>query len=215
MDSTQPITQYLNRARAGDAEAGRALFGLLYERLLAVARRPLGKTNLPLVEPEDAVASAFESYCHDVTGERFAGAQNRDELMALLAVIVYRKALNLLKRQKGKTRCPAEEVSGGDAVNAVAARGEPTRLPRQSQQFLDGIADRELRDIDPSMLDAGCLDVLEGLAAEGDRLVEVVLWKLHGCTNAEIARKLGCALKSVERKLRRVRELWDREASDA
>jgi DNA-directed RNA polymerase specialized sigma24 family protein len=34
---------------------------------------------------------------------------------------------------------------------------------------------------------------------------------MEGLTNAEIAARLGCIEKTVERKLRRIRSLWARE----
>jgi DNA-binding CsgD family transcriptional regulator len=34
------------------------------------------------------------------------------------------------------------------------------------------------------------------------------LWKLEGYTNDEIAAKLGCARRTVERKLRVIRAVW-------
>jgi DNA-directed RNA polymerase specialized sigma24 family protein len=38
-----------------------------------------------------------------------------------------------------------------------------------------------------------------------------VLWKLEGYTNQEIAGKLGCALRTVERTLRLIRRIWNQE----
>ena len=39
----------------------------------------------------------------------------------------------------------------------------------------------------------------------------VAVWKMEGYSNAEIARKLGCVERSVERKLRLIRNRWARE----
>ena len=39
-------------------------------------------------------------------------------------------------------------------------------------------------------------------------LRSVALWKVEGYTNEEIAEKLGCVVRSVERKLQRIRILW-------
>jgi DNA-directed RNA polymerase specialized sigma24 family protein len=40
---------------------------------------------------------------------------------------------------------------------------------------------------------------------EDEQLREIALLKLEGCTNPEIARQLGCALSTVERRLRLIR----------
>jgi DNA-directed RNA polymerase specialized sigma24 family protein len=61
------------------------------------------------------------------------------------------------------------------------------------------------------------------LADECQRLMEqlgdptlqsVAAWKLEGYTNDEIAARLGCVTKTVERKLARIRSKWAREIRD-
>ncbi len=38
---------------------------------------------------------------------------------------------------------------------------------------------------------------------------QVAQGKLEGCENADIARKLGCSRRTVERKLQVIRRIWD------
>jgi len=45
-----------------------------------------------------------------------------------------------------------------------------------------------------------------------DTLRQIATWKLEGYTNAEIAGKLGCVTRTVERKLEMIRERWHRRA---
>ena len=40
-------------------------------------------------------------------------------------------------------------------------------------------------------------------------LRQIALWKLEGHTNAEIAAQLDCTLRTVERKLERIRAYWE------
>jgi DNA-directed RNA polymerase specialized sigma24 family protein len=40
-------------------------------------------------------------------------------------------------------------------------------------------------------------------------LRQIALWKLEGYTNAEIAARLDCTLRTVERKLERIRGYWE------
>jgi DNA-directed RNA polymerase specialized sigma24 family protein len=50
------------------------------------------------------------------------------------------------------------------------------------------------------------------LGSLGDTELEsVALWKMEGFTNQEIAGKLACGLRSVERKLRLIRTIWAQE----
>ena len=43
-----------------------------------------------------------------------------------------------------------------------------------------------------------------------ESLEKIVLMKLEGFTNEEIAEQLGCVTRTVERKLERIREKWNR-----
>ena len=54
-----------------------------------------------------------------------------------------------------------------------------------------------------------CQELLELL---DDRLREVALLRLQGFSNEEIAGQIGRSVKSVERYLKAIREVWDQDA---
>lgn len=58
----------------------------------------------------------------------------------------------------------------------------------------------------PLQLAEECQQLLECL--KDDSLRQVALWKLEGLTNREIAERLGCVEKTIERKLKSIRQLW-------
>jgi DNA-directed RNA polymerase specialized sigma24 family protein len=45
-------------------------------------------------------------------------------------------------------------------------------------------------------------------------LRSVATWKLEGYTDVEIAGRLGCVTRTVERKLARIRSIWANEMRD-
>jgi DNA-directed RNA polymerase specialized sigma24 family protein len=47
---------------------------------------------------------------------------------------------------------------------------------------------------------------------DDETLRSLVVWKMEGYTNEEIASKLGCVTRTIERKLRLIREIWENEA---
>jgi DNA-directed RNA polymerase specialized sigma24 family protein len=51
---------------------------------------------------------------------------------------------------------------------------------------------------------------LLGLLGDAE-LERVAVWKMEGHSNEEIAEKLGCVPRTVERKLRLIRDIWQRE----
>ncbi len=52
-----------------------------------------------------------------------------------------------------------------------------------------------------------CQRLLGQLGAGGLR--EVAVWKMEGYSNEEIAAKLGCVPRAVERKVALIRPLWE------
>jgi DNA-directed RNA polymerase specialized sigma24 family protein len=55
---------------------------------------------------------------------------------------------------------------------------------------------------------------LLGLLDEPD-LRQIALWKVEGYTNEEIATRLDCVARTVERKVSRIRVLWRHGLEDA
>jgi DNA-directed RNA polymerase specialized sigma24 family protein len=48
-----------------------------------------------------------------------------------------------------------------------------------------------------------------------DELRAIAVWKMEGLTNQGIATRLGCALPTVERRLRLIRKTWSAEVGGA
>jgi len=44
-------------------------------------------------------------------------------------------------------------------------------------------------------------------------LRSIAVWKMEGYTVEEIAARLGCVPRTIERKLRTIRELWGEEVA--
>ena len=51
-----------------------------------------------------------------------------------------------------------------------------------------------------------CQRLLDAL--DSPELAQVALWKMEGDANEEIAAKLGCVPRTVERRLRLIRSVW-------
>ena len=45
-------------------------------------------------------------------------------------------------------------------------------------------------------------------------LRQIAVWKLECYTNEEIAAKLGCVVRSVERKLQLIRNMWAKDGNE-
>ncbi len=192
MSSTGSVSQWIVRLKAGDREATRELWEHYFRRLVGLARGKLTGRQRGADE-EDVALSAFASFCDGAEQGRFPQLDDRDDLWRLLMVITARKALRLL-RDEGRLKRGGGQVVLADAdegaLEQVIGR-EPApefaaQVVEEFQYLLDHLPDENLRS--------------------------VVVWKMEGFTNEEIAAKLNCAPRTVERKLQVIRELWRPES---
>jgi RNA polymerase sigma factor (sigma-70 family) len=182
------ITQWVGQLRAGDAVAARRLWDRYFQDMVALARRKLGRAPCRWADEEDVALSAFKSFCRGLASGRFLDAIDRDNLWQLLFTLTARKAVDLLRRQGRRKR-------GGDAA-AEQLDADAVAAPEAGPDFA-ALFDEEVRRL---------------LEALGDpQLRAVAQWKMDGFTSAEIADRLGCAERTVERKLRVIRRLWQEE----
>ena len=114
--------------------------------------------------------------------------------------ITERKALNLMRDLRREKR-GGGLVQGESAFQASACSADGSGIdqvvgPEPSPEFAAAMADG--------------LNHLLGLLDNHKR--HIALLKLEGHTNEEIAATLGCAVPTVERRLRLIREKWKGEA---
>ena len=196
MTSALSVTRWITQLKAGDSEAAQKLWEGYYQRMVERARQKLHGMPRRLADEEDVAISAFNSFCAGARCARFPLLSDRNSLWALLMAITAHKAADVTRyelRQKrgGRTR----EANGVDdaALSEVIGR-EPT------PEFALQVAE-ECRRL---------LDILND-----DGLRTVALWKMEGYTVEEIADRLGCVPRTIERKLRVIRRLWEDEIDHA
>jgi DNA-directed RNA polymerase specialized sigma24 family protein len=196
MSSEGSVTGWLGELQAGRPEAAQPLWERYFARLVGLARLKLRGTALRVADEEDVALSAFDSFFRGAEQGRFPRLDDRENLWQLLVVITARKASNLRRhenRQKRGGRAAGETTPNPTALELEQVIGrEPT--PAFAAQLAD-----ECRSLFALLPDA--------------ELRSVAQLKLEGDTNPEIAAKLGCALRSVERKLGVIRSLWGHRAS--
>jgi DNA-directed RNA polymerase specialized sigma24 family protein len=200
--SEDAVTQWLHGLADGDESAIREIWQLYYSRLVNLAEQRLRGRSRRTADGEDVALSAFHSFCQASAAGAFPRLESRDDLWRILVTITARKASihmrdSCRKKRGGGTvrgesvflRADASEAYGG--LNEVMGR-EPTpelavQMAEQCQRLLDRLPDETLRDI--------------------------AVRKLQGYLNEEIARQLDCTPRTIERKLARIRALWQEEAT--
>jgi DNA-directed RNA polymerase specialized sigma24 family protein len=185
------VTRWLDQLRAGNPEAAGPLWERYFRRLVALARARLHSAPRRSADEEDVALSAFDSFCRGAGQGRFPHLDDRDDLWRLLVTITARKVYHLRRDEGRKKR-------GGGAAPSFAASAELEQVVGQepTPEFAAQVAEE-------------CRRLLDSL---GDpTLRAVALWKMEGYTSEEIAVRLDCAPRTVERKLRLIRDTWEGE----
>ena len=176
--------------------AARLVWRRYFQELLALARSHLSARIRGREDEEDVLQSMYKSFCLRQRRGDF-DLSNRDQLWKLLVQITLRKARNTANRHLQAKRDVRRDASG----NAAPADNfdEPTALLNQLDMD------------DPTPAEAALLN--EALEQRFQALREpqlrlIAQKKLEGYTNQEIAGELQCTVRSVERKLERIRTYW-------
>lgn len=189
MEPEESITLLIGQLRAGDALAARRLWDRYYGNMVDLARRKLTGTSCRWADEEDVALSAFKSFCDGAANGRFSKPINADNLWQLLFTLTARKAVDLLRRECRLKRSPTRTAADFDLEDLIAPDLSPdfaAQMVEQCRLLLDGLGDPQLR--------------------------QIAQWKMEGYTSAEIANRTGCTERTVERKLRVIRRLWQEEA---
>lgn len=192
MSSEGSVTRWLGALQAGDSAAAQQLWERYFRRLVGLARHKLQGAARRVADEEDVALSAFDSFCRNAEQGRFPLLADRDSLWRLLVVVTARKAAHLVRDERRQKR-------GGDAV--------------QAHGTADGILEKLLsQEPGPDFAAEVAEECQRLLQRLGDpELTSVALARMEGYTVEEIAAKIGCAPRSVKRKLRLIRTIWEKE----
>ena len=201
MPDPDDLTRWISQLGDGNEAAAQVLWQQYFARLVRFARRKL--TDLPhrTFDEEDVALSAMFTFFRGMEEGRFAQVAGRDDLWKLLVTITARKIY-------GQQRHTMREKRGGGRV-----RGESAfQSVDHDQDMANGIGEVLGREPSPElaiMLVENTQQFLECLGEES--LIQIARMKLEGWSNDEIAQQLGCVRRTVERKLGRIREKWEKQ----
>jgi DNA-directed RNA polymerase specialized sigma24 family protein len=197
------VSRWIDDLKGGDPSAAQPLWEHFFDRLVRLARQKLRSSRRTGADAdeEDAALSAFDSFCQGAARGRFPLLSDREDLWRLLVVITARKAAAQSRRRRTVKR-------GGDRI-AVAA-GPFSTDDSASGRDLDEIVGDEPTPEFAAMVAEEYRRLLDRLGDESLR--RVAIWRMEGYTNDEIADRLGCARRTVARRLDVIRRVWSEEA---
>lgn len=192
------VTLWLHLLKQGNRDAARELWERYAHRMNQVARNRLRHEKHGGFDEEDVTLSAFENFCRAVQTGRYADLEGSDSLWQLLATFTLRKASDRLKGE-------AAEKRGGTQASGQEIRtyqgGDDSRLEK--------IPTREMGPETAALIAEECSQLFRLL--DDSELESLVVLKLEGFTNDEIAEHLGYTRRTIQRMLKNIRDLWKHE----
>ena len=193
---TMNITHWLPNLQQGDEQAADRLWQEYFVKIVRLAKRRMDGLRLRAADEEDVALSAMNSFCR-MAQNREEPIANSTELWKLLATIVKRKVNKERQRQFAAKRQEHRLL------------GESGISPQENGKNADrnGLAQFFGRDPSPEL-------AME-LAETWERILnlpnaeELVLLKNDGYSNSEIAEKLGCSTRTVQRSIENIRKEWE------
>lgn len=199
MSSIGSLTLHIQHLQSPDdrqrEEAARVIWERFASRLQALVRRHLDNRIRRREDEQDILQSMYVSFCTGQLRGKTAPA-SREELWKLLVRITMCKVVNTANRHLAARRDVWRERNPAAEPNGTT----PTLFPRWMLDHVDRAQPSpEERVVVVEELDR----LLQGLPDEYRR---IVVWKLEGFTNAEIACMLDRTVRCVELKMQLIRK---------
>ena len=169
-------------------------------RHLARKRMPVG--GLPIADDEDVAISVFRIFLDGIKNGRFEATRSKGQAQALLNRLTVDKTIDLIRFHQAKCRCPRisrphERDENDNRQESIAfVQSMPDDVVDTKQRT--ALSEMEWRDDASRMINS----------LSEATLKTIVVMKFLGHSNDEIASKLGCVTRTVERKLNVIRRIW-------
>lgn len=183
------ITRWMDCLRDGDELAAHRLWERYFLPLTRLAKRQLPDDYRRAGDEEDVALSALATLFSQMRDGHLDRMSDRDDLWRWLVVVTGNKALGRLRHEQRVKRGGKGARPVNQNLNLIASSMPPPEF--------EVIVNEEFQRL---------MDLLKD-----DVLRQIALWKLDGIGNNEIASRLGCARRTVTRKLNYIRKLWETE----
>jgi len=193
------ISQQLDEIKQYDEAAIAALWDRCYPALAKFAEKRLEAIGIQqrAFNGDDVAASAMMSFLKAVQLNRFPTLDSEDGLFRLLKRITIRKVIDR-KRKSQTLKAGSGKVRGESAFGLSADSGTALGI--------DGVQGESPSPEWIAIMEEECQNLFALL--QDKELQSIACYRLEGYSNSEIATKLGCAVATVERRLKEIRARW-------
>lgn len=198
--SDEAVTLWVKSLENGDQDAASQLWEYCFPRLLRYSVKRLPDNLRRVMDEEDIALSAFKSFCLGAKKGSFENLAGRDELWKLLLCITARKAQNHIRHETRKKR-GGGKVSGESIFQLGKDNSGDQPTGGIGQVPEDGPSPELLAQITEDF--KNYMDLLND-----ETLRAIAILRIEGYSVDEIADRVGCAKRSVERRLNLIRKTW-------
>lgn len=192
------VTDWIQQLRAGDSVAAQRLWERYFQQMVTLARRRLEGAAKAMADEEDVALSAFRSFCLGARDGRFPQLLDSDSLWPLLMVITANKSVDLIRRNNRLRRGGRANVQRDNTNSAVSILNE-IMSKEPTPEFAAEVADQLQR-------------LLNKLREKGDDdLSRIALLRMDGFSHKEIADRIGCSVRSIDRKMIVIAQVWEKD----
>ena len=191
-----PISIWLEDLKNGEQAAALKIWNHFVARLCAIARQKIRPETRRVYDEEDAAQSAFQSLCAGIEAGRFPDLNDRRSLWNLLVVITSRKISYRHRHDQTEKR------------NVNRTLRDSVFLGTDSSQ--PGIVNT-LQSREPSpefATEFGDTCTLLFNALQDEMLQSICNLRIEGLGDQEIAERMGCSRRTVQRKVELIRRVW-------
>jgi RNA polymerase sigma factor (sigma-70 family) len=199
------VSLLLSDLKVGHEPALTELHRRFWPMLVRMARKRLKGVPGRFADEEDVAQQAFLAFVQAVRNGKLPKLDNRYDFMAVITHIVACKAVNQIEHEVGTKKRGAGKVRGESVF--LGAAGQDS-----SMLGIGAVAQRQPTPADEAALEDAYNHLLDVLPADLRPFAERFL---AGVEQREIAAELQRVERTVERKIRRIRDIWRRDAQIA
>jgi DNA-directed RNA polymerase specialized sigma24 family protein len=194
------VTRLLPGLKAGEHDAVGEFWDRYFQPLVRVAADRMNPARCRAIGPEDLAQEVLLDLCRVLAApdvdDRFPRLTSRENLWKLLVCFAARAAFDHNTKESRRARVLAGGSGLGEAgFTAFAERQPAPDFAVAVGELLEQLADRTNPE-------------------QAERLQTIAVLKMEGYEHTEIADRLGCSVKSVERKVELIRKIWEARALD-
>lgn len=196
MASEGSITRCIVLLRQGEDAAAQLIWERYFPQLVRLARSQLADSPGRSADEEDIALSALDRFCRAVHQGRYPELADRHGLWRLLLQITTHRVQDQGRYERRVRRGAGHVYRESDLTDGTNCEGHD----------LDEVADDGATPEFAAVMVEQCRRLLARL--EDPKLQTLAIAKMDGTSNEEIATQWACSLRTVERRLKLIRDIW-------